>query len=65
MNKVSVIGGGIGGLAVAIRMAARGYSVTLFEANEYLGGKMGQIQEESFRFDTGPSFLHNPSLLKN
>ena len=61
MNKVSVIGGGIGGLAVAIRMAARGYSVTLFEANEYLGGKMGQIQEEGFRFDTGPSLYTTPA----
>ena len=64
MSKVSVIGGGIGGLAVAIRMAARGYSVTLFEANEYLGGKMGQIQEQGFRFDTGPSLFTQPQLIE-
>ena len=64
MRKVSVIGGGIGGLAVAIRMAARGFSVTLFEANEYLGGKMGQIQEEGFRFDTGPSLFTQPQLIE-
>lgn len=64
MRKVSVIGGGIGGLAVAIRMAARGFNVTLFEANEYLGGKMGQIQEDGFRFDTGPSLFTQPQLIE-
>ena len=45
-------------------MAARGFSVTLFEANEYLGGKMGQIQEEGFRFDTWVLLLHNSQLIE-
>ena len=64
MKKVSVVGGGIGGLAVAIRMAARGYHVSLFEKSEQVGGKMGQIKEQGFRFDTGPSLFTQPHLLE-
>ena len=30
MKKVSVVGGGIGGLAVAIRMAIRGYNAVSY-----------------------------------
>ena len=64
MKKVSVVGGGIGGLAVAIRMAIRGYNVSLFEKSEQLGGKMGQIKEQGYRFDTGPSLFTQPHLLE-
>jgi phytoene desaturase len=64
MKKVSVVGGGIGGLAVAIRMAARGYQVSLFEKSEQVGGKMGQIKEQGFRFDTGPSLFTQPHLIE-
>ena len=64
MKKVSVVGGGIGGLAVAIRMAIRGYNVSLFEKSEQLGGKMGQIKGQGYRFDTGPSLFTKPHLLE-
>ena len=34
-----VIGSGMGGMAAAIRLRARGYAVTLLEANDQLGGR--------------------------
>ena len=37
----AVIGGGLAGIAAASTLGARGYQVTLFEANPYLGGKLG------------------------
>ena len=40
-RTVAVIGGGLAGVAAASTLAARGYQVTLFEANAYLGGKLG------------------------
>lgn len=40
-RKVAVIGGGLAGIAAASTLGPRGYSVTLFEANSYLGGKLG------------------------
>ncbi|MBN2552834.1 MAG: FAD-dependent oxidoreductase [Spirochaetales bacterium] len=40
-RSVAVIGGGIAGLTAAAVLAERGLRVTLFEKNDYLGGKVG------------------------
>ena len=58
----AVIGSGIGGLAMAIRLAHKGYEVTIFEKNEHAGGKMSEIRGQGFRFDTGPSLFTLPEL---
>ena len=60
---VSVIGAGVGGMATAIRLAAKGYSVTVYESNAYVGGKLSQIQSGDFRFDAGPSLFTMPELV--
>jgi len=57
MKQIIVIGAGIGGLSAAIRLAARGYSVTLVEANAQVGGKMSEISAGGYRWDTGPSVI--------
>lgn len=62
--KISIIGAGIGGLTVACLLANEGHEVTVFEKNASVGGKMNQIQEHGFRFDTGPSLLTMPFLLE-
>ena len=64
MKKINVVGGGIGGLAVAIRMAVKGHKVKLFESNDYVGGKMSQINMQGYRFDTGPSLFTQPHLIE-
>jgi phytoene desaturase len=56
-KSVIVIGAGIGGLSAAIRLAAAGFKVQVFEQNPSPGGKMYQIVEQGFRWDTGPSVL--------
>ena len=61
--KVGVIGGGLGGLAAACTLAARGYSVVLLEKNPWLGGKAVRLEEQGFRFDMGPTILTLPSVL--
>ena len=40
--SVFVIGAGVGGLATAVRMAARGHRVTVLESAPTVGGKLGQ-----------------------
>lgn len=63
-QKVGVIGGGLGGLAAACTLAARGYEVMLFEASSWLGGKAAQLREGGFRFDMGPTILTIPNVLR-
>jgi phytoene desaturase len=54
---VAVVGAGIGGLSAAIRLAAAGLRVAMYEKNPTPGGKMGQIERDGFRWDTGPSVI--------
>ena len=62
--RIGIIGGGLGGLAAACVLAARGYKVVLFEASPWLGGKAAVLQESGFRFDMGPTILTMPSVLR-
>ncbi len=63
-ERIGVIGGGLGGLAAACTLAARGYQVILFERNEWLGGKAAVVEGAGFRFDTGPTIVTIPSVLR-
>ncbi len=56
-KSVIVIGGGIGGLTTAIRLQHAGYNVTILEKNPKVGGKMYEIEDSGFRWDTGPSVI--------
>ena len=60
MKKVIVIGAGVGGLATAIRLQAKGHDVTVFESNTYPGGKLTETGDENYRFDAGPSLFTMP-----
>lgn len=62
--RVGVVGGGLGGLAAACTLAARGFRVTLFEKNSWLGGKAAVLEEQGFRFDMGPTILTVPRVLR-
>lgn len=42
-KKIAVIGGGVGGLAAAWRLARKGHDVTVFEREKRMGGKMEQV----------------------
>lgn len=56
-HPIIVIGAGIGGLSAAIRLALAGQQVLVLEQNDQPGGKMGQIESDGFRWDTGPSVI--------
>jgi diapolycopene oxygenase len=61
---VGVIGAGLGGLAAACTLAARGHKVILFDKNPWLGGKAALLQQDGFRFDMGPTILTVPGVLE-
>lgn len=64
-KKICVIGAGLGGLSAAIRLANKGFEVDLYEQNSTPGGKAGEIKEIGYRFDTGPSLLTMPQVIKD
>lgn len=57
VQKIVVIGAGMGGLCAAIRLALAGMSVTLIEAQTYAGGKMRSIPSVAGPIDAGPTVL--------
>ena len=61
-RRVAVIGGGVGGLAAAIRLAAAGHDVSLLERSAEVGGKLGRHRAAGFTWDTGPSLLTLPGV---
>lgn len=63
MPKAIIIGAGIAGIAAAIRLAVKGYDVSIFEANNYPGGKLSEIVQDGFRFDAGPSLFTMPQYV--
>ena len=70
MSRVVVIGAGVGGLAAAARLAAQGHAVTVCEAGEDVGGKLGLGTADvpglgAFRFDTGPSRVTLPQVFRD
>lgn len=64
-KSCAIIGAGLGGLSASIRLAIKGYHVTVFENNPTPGGKASQIIIDKFRFDTGPSLLTMPFVLQD
>ena len=63
-RKAIVIGAGVAGLAAAIRLQVMGYTVTVFEKNEYPGGKLSHFELSGYQFDAGPSLFTRPQLIE-
>ena len=63
-RSVNIVGAGIAGLAASIRLASRGHHVTVFERSHAAGGKLGSLQWEGFRWDTGPTLFTLPDLVE-
>ncbi len=63
MKKAIVIGSGIGGIATALRLRSMNYDVTVFENNNFPGGKLTSFDLGPYRFDAGPSLLTMPHFI--
>jgi UDP-galactopyranose mutase len=65
MARVVVVGGGFGGLASAARLAKLGHDVTLLEASSRLGGALGYVEQDGFRWDSGPTTTLLPAVVRD
>ena len=61
-QRIVVIGAGFGGLAAAIRLAARGHQVTILEKRDQPGGRAYVYRQDGFTFDGGPTVITAPWL---
>jgi phytoene desaturase len=59
-KKIAVIGSGFGGLSAAIRLAAKGHDVTIYEKLNKPGGRAYQYNLDGFLFDGGPTVITAP-----
>ncbi len=62
-DHVGVVGAGLAGLSCALRLAGAGRRVTVLEREAVPGGRAGVIEDQGYRFDTGPTVLTMPDLI--
>ncbi|MCU1393172.1 MAG: phytoene dehydrogenase [Ilumatobacteraceae bacterium] len=65
MSDVVVIGAGLAGLSAACHLRASGHSVQVLESGDRPGGRAGTATVEGYRFDTGPTVLTMPELIRD
>ena len=63
-NRAIVIGAGLGGLAAAMRLGAKGYKVTVIDKLDVPGGRGSAIWQDGHRFDLGPTIVTVPQLYR-
>ncbi len=64
-KKIGIVGAGPGGLAAGMLLAdIDDFQVTIFEAEDKVGGRNGRFELGEFTFDIGPTFLMMPFILE-
>lgn len=62
-DHVVVVGAGLAGLATALHLLGAGRRVTVLERAERAGGRVGRLELDGYRVDTGPTVLTMPDLV--
>ena len=65
MKKISIIGSGFSSLATSCYLAKYGFKVTVYEKNDYLGGRARQLKRDGFTFDMGPTWYWMPDVFES
>ena len=63
-SRAVVIGAGLGGLALALRLQGQGFEVTVLEQQPAPGGRAARLRDGGFTWDTGPSLITMPWVLE-
>src|SRR3954468_9910904 len=62
-NRVVVVGAGLAGLSAALHLAGRGRQVTVVERGQHPGGRVGRLDIDGYKLDTGPTVLTMPDII--
>ena len=65
MSRIAIVGAGIGGLAAAVKLAALGHHVAIFEGSSFVGGKCRTESIGGYSFDVGPSLFTLPAVYRD
>jgi monoamine oxidase len=60
-KTVLIIGAGIAGLAAAIKLKDKGFTVIVIESQEKIGGRLRTDRSLGIAFDEGASWIHGPN----
>ena len=63
-KKVVIIGSGFSSLSAACYLAKAGFDVAVYEKNQTVGGRAGQLVKQGFTFDIGPSWYWMPDIFE-
>jgi len=63
-KTIHIIGSGFSSLAASCYLAKAGYTVTIFEKNETIGGRARQLIKDGFTFDIGPTWYWMPDVFE-
>lgn len=65
MSRIVVIGGGLGGIASAARLAKLGHEIVLVERSSGIGGALAPVEQDGYSWDGGPATTLLPAALRD
>lgn len=65
MARVVVVGGGMAGLATAVRLRAARHDVVVLERSDAVGGKAARRERDGWAWDLGPTLVTLPAVYRD
>lgn len=63
-KKIIIIGAGPGGLSAGMLLAHKGFDVTIYEKQPYVGGRTSALKAGNYTFELGPTFVMLPQIFE-